>query len=152
MPKLRTWSILVITYMDPTNAPKPTIEVLCAGLRVLSVETRLRMLTLLAERNLCVGALACQLGLTQGAVSQHLKVLREAGLVAAERAGYFVHYKVDGVSVGRLQAALDRMLEQVQRGRADRGPGSETAKQGCGSRKESACAKSRQVVARRGAT
>ena len=43
----------------------------------------------------CVGALARQLGVSQSAVSQHLAVLRAAGLVADERRGYFVHYRLD---------------------------------------------------------
>jgi len=90
------------------------IEGTCQMLRILSVETRLRMLSLLAKRHLCVGALACQLGVTQGAVSQHLKILRDAGLVTAERDGYFVHYRVDRQVLARWQRALDDMLERLQ--------------------------------------
>lgn len=83
-------------------------------LRILSVETRLRILALLRERNLCVGALACRLRLTQGAVSQHLKILRDAGLVIAERDGYYVHYKVDAQALAQLHQELDEALEWLQ--------------------------------------
>jgi len=62
--------------------------------RALSVETRRRILNLLTRRGLCVGALSNLVGISAGAVSQHLWVLREAGLVEAERRGQFVHYRV----------------------------------------------------------
>lgn len=47
--------------------------------KVLSVETRVQMLSLLKERVLCVNALANALEITPAAVSQHLRVLRDAG-------------------------------------------------------------------------
>jgi len=138
--------------MDIAIIQANQIEALCGKLRVLSVETRFRMLSLLAERNLCVGALACHLGLTQGAVSQHLKVLREAGLVVAERDGYYVHYRVNEKAVTQLQQKLNRMLERVRRGRTSGGLGIETADGQCLKRKESACARGkRKTVAERGA-
>jgi ArsR family transcriptional regulator len=63
--------------------------------KVLSAGTRVRMIDLLKRRSLCVNALARALGLTSAAVSQHLRVLRDAGLVTAEKRGYFVHYRVN---------------------------------------------------------
>lgn len=63
--------------------------------RVLSVDTRIRIIQLLKQRTLCVNALASRLGVTPAAVSQHLHVLREAGVVQAEKRGYFVHYTVN---------------------------------------------------------
>ena len=63
---------------------------------VLADPTRLKLLKLLAQQEepnvLCVNALAYQLGVTQSAISQHLKVLKSAGLVKGERRGYRVHY------------------------------------------------------------
>ena len=50
-------------------------------LKVLSVGTRVHILQLLKGRALCVGALSARLDVTQGAVSQHLRVMRNAGLV-----------------------------------------------------------------------
>jgi len=65
----------------------------------LADPTRLRLLQILAsqpeDRPLCVNALAARLGVTQPAVSQHLRVLRSLGLVQAERTGVRVHYFVD---------------------------------------------------------
>jgi len=68
--------------------------------KVLSVGTRVRMIELLKHRSLCVNALARALEITPAAVSQHLRVLRDVGIVQAEKKGYFVHYRVDGKTLG----------------------------------------------------
>ena len=95
-----------MTNMHPETHHTDQIARVAQALKLLSVEARLRILALLRERDLCVGALTCRLGLTQGAVSQHLKLLREAGLVTAKRAGTYVHYRVN-------QDRLDEWLRQI---------------------------------------
>lgn len=61
----------------------------------LSDGTRLKLIKLLLEHDFCVGAIARRLSVSESAVSQHLKVLRTAGLVIGEKRGYFTHYNVD---------------------------------------------------------
>lgn len=80
-------------------------------LKVLSVGTRVRIIQLLKGRALCVGALAARLDVTQGAVSQHLRILRDAGLVTAEKRGYFVHYRLNGRALAKCRALLEGLLE-----------------------------------------
>ena len=64
--------------------------------KVFSVESRIRIIELLRQRGpLGVNAMAEALGITPSAVSQHLKVLRYAGLVRNERKGYWVPYEID---------------------------------------------------------
>lgn len=80
-------------------------------LQALGSESRLRIVRLLAgSGSLCVGALACRLDVTQSAVSQHLRILEEAGLVLSERRGMKVHYSlvrpVLEDSMERLTASL----------------------------------------------
>lgn len=86
-------------------------EELARVMKVLSVGTRVRIIQLLKGRALCVGALAAQLDVTQGAVSQHLRILRDAGLVAAEKRGYFVHYRLNGSAVAECRDLLDGLLD-----------------------------------------
>ena len=74
--------------------------------RALSVESRVRIVQLLAERTLCVGALSNLLGISAGAVSQHLRILKDAGLVESDRRGYFIHYSLAPGAAERCQAAL----------------------------------------------
>jgi len=80
-------------------------------LKVLSVETRVRIVQLLKGRALCVNALASRLDVTQGAVSQHLRVMRDAGLVIDEKRGYFVHYRLNEDTLAAWREEIDRLLD-----------------------------------------
>jgi len=127
--------------MNKSAAAPDLIEDVCDKLRILSVETRLHMLLLLRQRNLCVGALARRLGLTQGAISQHLKVLRDAGLVTAERDGYYMHYRVDQQTLAQWQQAIDETLEQLQEEQVRGAVADETAAANSKRQKEDTCAR-----------
>ncbi|MHB9025404.1 MAG: ArsR/SmtB family transcription factor [Armatimonadota bacterium] len=64
--------------------------------KVLGVESRIRIIELLKQKGpLGVIELSETLGLTPSAVSQHLKILKHAGLVRSERKGYWIPYEVD---------------------------------------------------------
>ncbi len=78
--------------------------------KVLSVETRVRMIELLKSRSLCVNALARELGITAAAVSQHLRVLRDADLVVADKQGYFVHYALNHATLAAWSDLVDEVL------------------------------------------
>jgi DNA-binding transcriptional ArsR family regulator len=82
---------------------------------VLADPTRLKLLNLLArqrEQNaLCVNALAYQLGVTQSAVSQHLRILKSAGLVKGERRGYRIHYFLNQEKLIQAQNQISNALK-----------------------------------------
>ena len=80
-------------------------------LTTLGVDTRVRILQMLKDRVLCVGALCARLNVTQGAVSQHLRILREAGLVVSEKRGYYVHYRLNTEMMRSWKKAIDDLLE-----------------------------------------
>ncbi len=79
--------------------------------RVLSVESRVRMLNLLKKRTLCVNALARALEITPAAVSQHLRILRDADAVIADKRGYFVHYRADRRTLAKWAKLATNLLE-----------------------------------------
>jgi len=79
--------------------------------KVLSVEARVEIVRMLKVRPLCVGALSVRLNITQGAVSQHLRILRDAGLVIPEKRGYYVHYRLNEKTFDRWRKAVGRFLE-----------------------------------------
>jgi DNA-binding transcriptional ArsR family regulator len=79
-------------------------------LKVLSVGTRVRIVQILKGRALCVGALASQLDVTQGAVSQHLRVMRDAGIVIDEKRGYYVHCRLNEETLDRWRKQVDGLL------------------------------------------
>jgi len=64
--------------------------------RVLAVETRVKILELLkAQGPLGAKEIAKQTGITAAAASQHLKILKQSGLVRSERKGYWIPYAVN---------------------------------------------------------
>lgn len=64
-------------------------------MKSLGDETRYNLVKLLLQHDFCVGALAKRLNMSKSAVSQHLKILRNAKIVKGEKRGYFTHYYVD---------------------------------------------------------
>ncbi len=94
------------------------IDQLAEIFKALSDPTRLRLVKLLNDCQpgvckggpLCVNALAHQLGVTQSAVSQHLRVLRQAGLVRGARNGSFMHYSLDLDGLRKYRTALQETL------------------------------------------
>ena len=78
--------------------------------RALSVETRVRIVQLLKGRALCVNALAARLKVTPAAVSQHLRVLRDADLVVPDKRGYYVHYQVNEKTLAAWKDLADELL------------------------------------------
>ena len=81
--------------------------------KTLADETRFRIIKLLLTHDLCVGALAKHLSISEAAVSQHLKFLREAGLVRGDKRGYWTHYTVEKEKLHEL-AGLLRELTDLQ--------------------------------------
>ena len=64
--------------------------------KVLAVETRVKIIELLkSEGPLGAKNISETLGITPAAASQHLKILRQAGLVRSERKGYWIPYSID---------------------------------------------------------
>ena len=82
--------------------------------KALGDQTRLRLVVLLTQqepgRCRCVRRLARELGVTTSAVSQHLRVLKDLGLVRGERLGYRIHYFLDEEQLASYWALARREL------------------------------------------
>ena len=85
--------------MEITKPIQENVEKHAAIFSALADPTRLKLVKLLCRQHdpdaLCVNALAGLLGVTQSAISQHLRVLRAIGLAKGERRGYHIHYFVN---------------------------------------------------------
>lgn len=68
----------------------------------LSDSTRARIVHLLVHRELCTCDIAAAIGVTDSAVSQHLRVLRSLRLVKSRRQGKFVYYRLEDAHVSML--------------------------------------------------
>ena len=85
---------------------------MAATFRVLADPTRVRLLAVLTAGDQCVRALAQAVAMSASAVSHQLRVLREARMVRARRAGRLVYYSLDDHHVRTLfQQALTHVRE-----------------------------------------
>ena len=72
---------------------------------------RLKIYQALLERKHCVRSLSKKFGVSESAISQHMRVMKEAGLVSGEKYGYHTHYLP-------LQNAVDYLTEQFEKMRS----------------------------------
>lgn len=90
------------------------IQNLSRFFRALGDETRLHLVMLLSQqkpgRAFCVGRLARELDVTPSAVSQHLRVLKDLGLVHGERRSYRIHYFIDKERLAEYQELARELL------------------------------------------
>lgn len=77
--------------------------------KILSVDKRIEIIELLKKEPMSVNALADALGITQSAVSQHLRVLKGAGLVKGERQGYWIYYSLNRDALEKCRQRLNRI-------------------------------------------
>ena len=80
-------------------------------LKALFEPKRFILLQLMAERGYCVRALARKSELSESAVSQHLKIMREAGLVYGVKRGYYTHYYLDKEVLGEFLSEFEAIRD-----------------------------------------
>ncbi len=77
--------------------------------KILSVDKRIEIIEILKKEPTSVNSLAENLGITQSAVSQHLRVLKAAGLVTDERQGYWIYYSLNKGALEKCRQRLNRI-------------------------------------------
>ena len=88
-----------------STAKNRALDELESAFKALADKTRLRILALLGNNEVCVCHIHDSLGLPQPTVSRHLAYLRKSGLVAARRDGVWMHY--------RLSRSLSPVMQNV---------------------------------------
>jgi len=89
------------------------------GWGALADGTRRTIVARLADRPMAVGELADGLPITRSAVSQHLRILKDAGLVSDAASGTRRIYRLNPVAVAALRDQLDTYLQRALVGYAD---------------------------------
>lgn len=101
----------IILPMPRKEKPLP-IDLL---FRALADRTRLRLLNLIADKEICVCYFVEILGISQPKISRHLAYLRRTGIVAARRQGRWMHYRLlaprDPVASAILKEALSNLRQ-----------------------------------------
>jgi ArsR family transcriptional regulator len=82
----------------------------------LADSTRLRLLNLMAGREVCVCYFVAILGQSQPKISRHLAYLRKAGIVAARRDGKWMHYSICTPADPTASALLSSVLQSLASG------------------------------------
>ncbi len=77
--------------------------------KILSVDKRIEIIELLKKEPMSVNVLAEALGITQSAVSQHLRVLKSASLLKDERRGYWIFYSLVRDTLEKYRQRLNRI-------------------------------------------
>ena len=83
-------------------------------MRVLSDPLRLRIVTLLAQETLCTTHLIEETGAKQTNLSNHMKVLREAGVVETEPCGRYTYYKLRPDVLAQLAGQFADLAESAR--------------------------------------
>lgn len=91
-------------------------------LRLLADPLRIRIVELLATESLCTCHLVVETGASQSNISNHLRVLREAGLVSAEPCGRFTYYTLAPARLSQLGAQLAALASIAGRDAVPRRP------------------------------
>lgn len=98
---------------------KPLYELKAEFFRTLGHPARIRVLELLSEREHAVSELVSDVGIEPANMSQHLAVLRRAGLVTARKDGSAVHYSLTSPHVAELLAVARLILTGVLSGQVE---------------------------------
>src|SRR5262245_24050544 len=97
----------------PISKSRAAVDELENVFKALADKTRLRILGLLGNNEVCVCHIHDSLGIPQPTVSRHLAYLRKSGLVEARRDGVWIHYQVSRslgpVVRGVVAAAVDAL-------------------------------------------
>jgi len=98
------------------------MEKLARIFKALSDPTRLRIMNLLLERELCVCDLTKVLDISQPNISRHLSCLKNAGLVSSRRVGVFIHYEIANLppEFKKFLNALDEIFHHHPKLKEDR--------------------------------
>jgi len=108
----------VIIYSDIRIYRRDKLQELVKVFKALGDETRIRLLKLLEQRELCVCELMQALNMTQSRVSRNLGILKNAGLVKDRRDGLWVHYSLNDEAKFQIQKLLSVLKDSCNEDKA----------------------------------
>src|SRR4051794_35731571 len=109
-----------MSYQDMLTSQSTLMD--AAVLRALADPLRRRMVELLADEHLCTCHLVAETGASQTNISNHLRVLREAGLLVSEPAGRYTYHRLVADPFEALAGAVGHLSGRACRADAARRP------------------------------
>ncbi|MBN1849968.1 MAG: winged helix-turn-helix transcriptional regulator [Deltaproteobacteria bacterium] len=93
----------------------PLINTMADLFKALGDTTRLRIIRILAsnEKSLCVADLAQMIGMTPSAISQHIKILKNIGILEPNRQGFHVYYTVNNDTISDYRLKVDELFKKA---------------------------------------
>jgi ArsR family transcriptional regulator len=107
---MKTLNVLQPLCCDPNTPPMPreAADDLAVAFKALADPTRVAIVNRLSTTSeVCVCDLTAAFELSQPTVSHHLRILREAGLIEAERKGTWAYYRLVPEAIERLRGVFD---------------------------------------------
>lgn len=84
--------------------------------KALADDTRLKILIILSKRRICAKGIAKHLNISEAAVSQHIKVLKETQLIIGEKAGYFIQYDLKEETLTEISKFIKKVKYNHENG------------------------------------
>jgi ArsR family transcriptional regulator len=81
--------------------------------KAFSSDIRMKIFEFLLEGKMCVSGIVSKLNVTQPAVTQHLKILRQVGLIKSEKIGYWMHYSIDESGLSKIKKGLTDFVNDL---------------------------------------
>ncbi len=91
---------------------KEGLHLLVDAIKALGEHTRLKIVLLLCQEEMCVCEMMTRLGLSQSTVSHHLRILKQAELINHRRDGKWVFYSLNRPQFAGLEQDLSRLILQ----------------------------------------
>ena len=79
-------------------------------LKAIGDENRIKILWIISQKNICAKGIARKLDITEAAVSQHLKILKDAGLIKGDKKGYHIIYTIDKDKLIKVKELIDNII------------------------------------------
>lgn len=79
--------------------------------KALSDENRLKLLMLISKKNICAKGISNHLNISEAAVSQHIKILKDSNLIVGEKKGYHIIYNINEDSMVKIRDFISLVLD-----------------------------------------
>ena len=82
--------------------------------KAFSNDVRMKIFEFILEGKMCVSGIVNKLNVSQPTVTQHLRILQEAGLIKSKKIGYWMHYSINESGLEKIKNELEKFIKTLQ--------------------------------------